>query len=83
MQNNPLYSNLLSIVPNEYLSTNREHFKRLYRVKKNIKCEDNDFYQIKVIENKRTAQLFNAKIITKEIIKLMKKENCKTLLFQK
>ena len=45
----PLYSTLISVVPNEYLSTNREHFKRLYRVKKNIKCEDNDFYQIKVI----------------------------------
>ena len=75
----PLYSTLISIVPNEYLSTNREHFKRLYRVKKNIKCEDNDFYQIKVIENKRTAQLFNAKIITKEIIKLMKEENFKAL----
>ena len=50
----PLYSTLLSMVPNEYLSTNKEHFKRLYRVKKNIKCEENDIYEIKVLETKRT-----------------------------
>ena len=75
----PLYSTLLSMVPNEYLSTNREHFKRLYRVKKNIKCEENDIYEIKVLETKRTGQLFNAKVITKETIKLMREEYFKAL----
>ena len=70
----PLYSTLIGIVPNEYLSLNKEQFKRLYRVKKNIKCEENDIYEIKVLETKLTGQLFNAKIIKKETIKLMREE---------
>ena len=74
-----LYSSLLGIVPNEYLSTNKEHFRRLYRIKKNIKCEVNDIYEIKVLETKRTGQLFNAKIINKETIKLMREEYFKAL----
>ena len=47
------------------------YFKRVFRIKKNFKCQKDLFYDIKVIQNIRSGRLFNLKIITKENIKFI------------
>jgi serine/threonine protein kinase len=50
------------------------HFKRMFRIKKNFKCQKDLLYDIKVIQNIRSGRLFNLKIITKEGIKFIDQE---------
>jgi serine/threonine protein kinase len=55
------------------------HFKRIFRIKKNFKCQQDLFYDIKVIQNIRSGRLFNLKIITKDNIKFYDQEKFKKI----
>lgn len=55
------------------------YFKRVFRIKKNFKCQKDLFYDIKVIQNIRSGRLFNLKIITKENIKFIDQDKFKKI----
>ena len=77
----PLYAHIKDCIPeNVIFSENEKRFKNLYRIKKNLKSEKNFLYDLKVLEQKKSGQYFNAKIITKERILLIGEEYFRTML---
>lgn len=64
-----IYVTVRNIIPKAFLSTEILKFTNTYRIKKNIKCENNIIYQVNVLEQKSNGKLFLAKIITKNKIK--------------
>ena len=77
----PLYAHIKDCIPeNVIFSENEKRFKKLYRIKKNLRSEKNFLYDLKVLEQKNSGQYFNAKIISKERILLIGEEYFRTML---
>jgi serine/threonine protein kinase len=77
----PLYTHIRECIPeNVIFSEDEKRFKKLYRIKNNLKSEKNFIYNLNVIEQKRTGQYFNAKIITKEKIQIIGEEIFRLML---
>lgn len=53
------------------LLTNLKYFRKRYKIKKNMKCQKDLIYNIKVVENIRSERLFNAKIIKRNDVMVM------------
>jgi serine/threonine protein kinase len=51
--------------------TELKYFRKRYKIKKNLKCQKDLIYNIKVIENIRSERLFNAKIIKRNDVMQM------------
>lgn len=64
-----IYVTVRNIIPKALLSTEISKFTSLYRIKKNIKCENNIIYQVNVLEQKSNGNFFLAKMITREKIR--------------
>lgn len=66
----PIMEILESLTPKS-LRKPFNHFVGDYKIKKNLKCQRDPFFQIKVVENLRSGRYFNLKILKKsEILKL-------------
>jgi serine/threonine protein kinase len=77
----PLYAHIKDCIPeNVIFSENEKRFKKLYRIKKNLHSEKNFLYDLKVLEQKKSGQYFNAKMITKERILLIGEDYFRTML---
>jgi serine/threonine protein kinase len=76
----PVVEMLEQLVPAGYLKDIR-HFRDVYRIKKNLKCQKDVFYRIKVLENTRSGRLFNVKIIKKSDIMKIGMDNYKTIFY--
>ena len=75
----PLCTYIRNAIPKAILSIETAKFTNKYRIKKNIKCEDNILYQVNIVEQKSTGAFFLAKMITKERIKKIGDEQLKIL----
>ena len=75
----PLCTYIRNAIPKAILSIETAKFTNKYRIKKNIKCEDNILYQVNIVEQKSTGAFFLAKMITKERIKKIGDEQFKIL----
>ena len=75
----PLYTYIRNAIPKVILSVETSKFTTKYRIKKNIKCEDNIIYQVNIVEQKSSGAFFLAKTITKERIKKIGDEQFKIL----
>ena len=65
----PILEILVNLTPNGMLKE-LKLFRKRYKIKKNITCQKDLIYNIKVIENIRSERLFNAKIIKRnEVMK--------------
>ena len=64
-----IYVTVRNLIPKALLSTEISKFTSLYRIKKNIKCENNIIYQVNVLEQKSNGNFFLAKMITREKIR--------------
>ena len=60
----PLCTYIRNAIPKAILSIETAKFTNKYRIKKNIKCEDNILYQVNIVEQKSTGAFFLAKMIT-------------------
>lgn len=69
---------LQNVVPGVYLKE-VAHFKSIYRIKKNIKCQRDIMYTIKVIENIFSGRLFNVKVIRRSEIYQLGMERFKAM----
>ena len=64
----PVLDLLDRLVPKNILKTN---FKKIYKIKKNLKCQNDLFYRIKIVQNVFSGRQFKVKTISKdEIYKL-------------
>ena len=61
----PVLDLLDRIVPKNILKTN---FKKIYKIKKNLKCQNDVFYRIKIVQNVFSGRQFKVKTISKEEI---------------
>lgn len=74
---NPLVEFIEHVVPRVRLHEKIDRFYKRYRIKKNLRCQKDPFYVIKVIENTRSGRFFNLKQISKKEIMEMGQENFK------
>lgn len=63
-----LFDNIYKMIKPGYLCTEPNKFYKQYRLKKNIKCEDDLIYDVKIIEKKNSGQFLKAKMINREEI---------------
>lgn len=76
----PIIEFIEQVVPGGYLKE-IAHFREIYKVKKNFKCQRDLFYRIQVLENTRSGRLFNVKTIKKSEMILIGLENFKSIFF--